>query len=271
MLDELSKILPPCGVALTLGGATYALGKYLNETLDEDLRLRVSLWFFGSNPSINWHVGALKTFQAIFGDRTFSWKCLRSTLVITIVFGCLLFYSERIYNPPEDPTSKLLWPDGPDHFGSWRALAESLLSYNMLIDYSAVTKSRFLLWVSVRWGSSRWLILGVLLVDALTTLGFLVLGFKSFGILADALPKAGFKLSVSAFLASVCLPIVHSVWMLIFALATVAAGAASWLSRKIPDLSRFLSKKRIETEPISLIGEFAAALVVATILVARFA
>lgn len=124
-LDALEKILPISAFGLACAASVYGVAKYLNETLHEDIRLRVSLWLLGDVPTLDWQAHIPKAFDAVLGRHA-----------------------------------------------------------------------------------------------------------------------------------------IHTVWLLVYFLATLFSQGATWLRNKLPVLAKLLSTERIETAPITLIGEFAAGIIV---------
>lgn len=85
LIDSLKELLPISAVGIALAGGTYAFAKYMNETLNEDIRSRVSLWFLGDAPRFAWQSHLLEFFTAFFGAKVFSWKLLSRTAVTSFV------------------------------------------------------------------------------------------------------------------------------------------------------------------------------------------
>jgi hypothetical protein len=75
------------------------------------------------------------------------------------------------------------------------------------------------------------------------------------------------RVSLHELLVSGVLPFVHTFWLLGCVAMAIATKAVIWMSRKIPKVARSLNQERVEKEPITLIGEVAAAVVFVAVLV----
>jgi hypothetical protein len=266
MLDEFKKLLPIPGTAVALAALTYKIGEYLNKTVSADVRTGVSLWIRGVNPVFDWHVAALELFQRLFGKKYLSVKCLSTTLTITVAFGVLFFL---LFGSYEEPSSSAdiaaLEPNNVWRKWGWISLLLSLLSFNLLFDYLAVSKSRLLLGLSARLVNSIWLLGALLLADMVLSVCIVVSGLFVYSVLTSPAEYiADVSWGFETELISLALPLVHSVWMFLFVIAVLAARGIVWLGGRLSRLSKFLSDERIEKEPITLVGEFAAALLVIT-------
>ena len=64
------------------------------------------------------------------------------------------------------------------------------------------------------------------------------------------------------YIVSTILPFVHSIWLAGTILAAGLARLIVSISRKMPVLAKFIDEKRIEKEPITLLGELAIGVLV---------
>jgi hypothetical protein len=309
-------------VGLTCAGLIYFIFRYVNGTVNEDIRLKIALWMFGDSSHPRWHQHIPTVFNSFFGDRTFSWQALRATAFLTIACGLLVemgifivqpgisdFFHfmaisipaiEKNLIPTDSPTGAM---DALVHnlglassraldilsealqarlisVNAWAVLLFFLLVYNIPVEYFAVTKTRWLMKLAYREANSVSRLMWVLAADLLITICLAnysaAIVEKGSGMILSALPKPAIDATgkvlidpttaivIKAFFyqlsVSYVLPFIHTVWMIVCVVMAALSKLFIWVSRRVPLLSKFLNQERIEKEPITLIGEFTAAL-----------
>jgi hypothetical protein len=148
-LVSISEFLPTSGVGIVFAIATWSFAKYLNGGLNDDMRSRLSQWFLSDAPKFAWPSHMLMFFDALFGQKAFSWRCVSSVAAIALTVGGMwwlwTWYDEwRVWTLLRDESAdalapyKLAAPDFP------LALL-SVLLYSFPMYYLAVLKTRFLL------------------------------------------------------------------------------------------------------------------------------
>jgi len=273
LIDAVKELLPISTVGIALAGFTYAFAKYLNETVNEDIRMRVSLWFLGDAPKFAWQSHVLAFFDSFFGQKALSWKRLRRVAVVTLTVSVLeALYVVSVLKASGHP---------PDVVGF---VAPALLSmFTFPIDYMAVLKTGLLFHATSRLGQSVYTIPLLLAVDIGLTfilvalamvavfVGFMVINNSSILLLefAKARPLTQWQsfslegVTRYRFFAqpSAAVAGIHTIWLFIYFLATLLAKGATRLSARLPLMAKMLSQERIEKSPITLIGEFGAVIV----------
>lgn len=254
LLESLKEILAISGLGLILAAGTYAFAKHLNETLGDDVKLRVSLWFIGDAPKFEWHSHLMSFFNGFFGDKYFSWKCFCRLGIVTIttwiLWLLLLLYIGGGLERRDLPDSIL-----------------TILAVTFAFYYLMVLKTRLALSLNKRFSQSLHAIGLTIFIDLFTNPGIVAacltlwveLDGKGFGCGAVG------PLLIVTMLFSLPTTI-HSIWLLIYFAATIVAKFATWLSMTVPPLGKILSQKRIERKPITLIGELAAAIILVAFL-----
>lgn len=262
LIESLKELLPVSGIGIVLAYLTLRFAKYLNETLHEDMRLRVSLWFLGDAPTFAWQSHILTFFDSFFGDKYFSRICLARVMFIWgLVFTLYLFLPKVIIDKPliyriAGPIVAPMIFEREQHYSLYEHLYRFLigivpLSLSLSFDYLTVMKSRFLLEIIRKYSQSMFGSILLLIVDILTcpvTLAIMVFKFY---------PSSYLITGIALFYPST----IHTIWLGIYFLATLMAGTLTWFSTRLPLLGKILSQKRIEEAPLTLIGEFAAAIV----------
>lgn len=274
LIESLKELLPISSVGIALAGFTYAFAKYLNETVNEDLRMRVSQWFLGDTPKFAWQSHMLTFFDSFFGEKAFSWKRLRRVAAIILTLSVLWaiyivsLLSSMRHRPPD--------------IGDFITIAVVSI-FTLPVAYLSVLKTRLMLRAAARLTPSAYMMPLLLTLDIGVTailigLGMVIvflvfLGMNNASVVLLEFGKAkpivqwqSFSLEgVMRFqwLArpSAAFSVIHTIWLLIYFLATLLAKGAAWLSARLPSLAKMLSQERIEKSPITLIGEFGAAIV----------
>jgi hypothetical protein len=146
---------------------------HTNDTLSEDFRIQVSLWFYGDAPRVAWHLYILKLFDHIFGERIWSWKYFRRvdiySLVVTVGLAALatliIFHSVLVLDSIESPQA---W---------WGRLILNAFIISVPFDYVSIAKTRLLLsWARKYTGSPGMLFLAVC-ADGIGTMLIVLTGF----------------------------------------------------------------------------------------------
>lgn len=275
LIESVKEILPISGLGIALALGTYAFAKYSNETLNEDIRKKVSDWFLGNAPKLEWQSHVLAFFNAIYGDKYFSDKCLNRVIIVWVVTTVLFYTSLEVIADAYHPLALFLIQLGTpvrqisddlqlsivvdnikkDHVYA-ATIGVLMFSFIVSFEYLTVMKTRFLLGIIRRYSQSMSETFLILIIDILTC--------------SVTLTIIGFKLHASEYLLALMLCVVpstiHSLWLVIYFLATILARAATWLSTRLPLLGKILSKKRIEEAPLTLVGEFGAAIVLVAFL-----
>lgn len=274
LIESLKELLPISSVGIALAGLTYAFAKYLNETVTEDVRIRVSLWFLGDTPEFAWQSHMLTFFDSFFGEKAFSWKRLRRVAAITLTLSILwVVYTVSFLSSLSHRS-----PDLEDFIGP---AVVSIFTFP--VNYLSVLKTRLLLRAAARLTHSAYLMPLLLTIDigltailiglgmvivflaflSMNNASVLLLEFAKAGPIAQWQPFSLAGIMNFEWLARPCaaFSVFHTLWLLIYFLATVLAKGATWLSGRLPAMAKMLSQERIEKSPITLIGEFGAAIV----------
>jgi hypothetical protein len=67
--------------------AVYGVFWYVNRTVPDRVRTSIALWMLGNESHPRWADQIPAVFNGIFGPDAFSWKALRSTAAMTLIFG----------------------------------------------------------------------------------------------------------------------------------------------------------------------------------------
>ena len=266
MLNDMEKLLPLSAVGVATAGACYAMFRYLNGTLNENLRSNVTLWFLGVTPTLRWHDNILALFDLIFSSTTFSRRRIASVLSLTMIAtltGHVYLLHDALKADAMGALQETLSP------GAGRLLF-MLFAVNFPVEFVSVTKTRYLLGRAAKGQASFLRLGGFQLVDIIS--GWLLGGcgayieFKAFNWGDD--PNMAFlgdrHLLTELVLASQALgiPTVHSFSITLYILAVLVVRLIGVTSRRIAPLTGLLNTERIEKEPITLVGEFMTAFVV---------
>src|SRR5438552_2113708 len=174
-LDALKELLPISGTGIALAGVTFGLAKYLNETLSEDIRTQVALWFYGDAPTFSWHQFIPRLFDRIFGERIWSWKCLRRVFIYNVALSPVLLSVVTLI---------IVRCNCPASMSKWE-MARSWWEYGFLyavtislpLDYVCIAKTRILLKSAGRYTHSPGLLISAAFVDLLGTALIIYIAF----------------------------------------------------------------------------------------------
>lgn len=246
--------IPMVGAAGFLAGLILTGFKWVNQTVALDLRESVALWILGEPNRSSWSFTVAKIFEALYGTTYLSGRALvvNSSVCIAIT-GVVIFSSRSQFVDHDD----------------FLILALLDVFYVIPVLFFSYLKSR---WFVRRLATTNNTLRAVVIlaIDLLCTglLWTAWIGIIYFSAQFDSDGNVGIwvmPLVVISFGAYQFVPLFAAVLFPSFLIALVVATlvaqrlhvyAASFLGR----VSRFLSKERIEKEPISLIGEVLAAL-----------
>jgi hypothetical protein len=250
MFEVLKDYLPIPGVGVAIAAANYYVFKYLNKTLNEDLRLQISLWLLGEKPKIAWDKSVLSLFNILFGPKALSLLCLRRVLTMTITVGAGAYYFlER--------NTKGIFADDITLVKPWLHLLAVLILWNCPIDYISVLKSRFVL----RFVSRRELpIRGQVFIGAADLGAGLVLSYGTLFLLTYFMVTFPGVSSIKQTVVCVLLTLLQNCWFALYCLALIGVRLIYWISARVTFLSSYVSRRRIEDEPLTLIGELLSGL-----------
>jgi hypothetical protein len=244
--------VPTVGAAGVLAGLLIAGFKWANQSLATDIREGVSLWLLGAPSQPRASLIAARAFNAVYGANYFS----RRAFVVNLAIAAMATVASAV---------ALLLARWPMESHVWLSLGSLWLIYLLPILCFCYIKAR---WFSARLSQSitasraALLLVADFMSSALIWVGWLTVLFL--------LPPGDNALKSPLYLLTFASNVAQSVFVgslipsLLVTLVAAAILARRLYLRVSPILGRvspFLSKERIEKEPLTLIGEVFAAVV----------
>jgi len=269
--DLFSHYIPTIGPAGVLAGLIIGGFRWANHTVALDIRDSVALWILGEPDRSSWSLAAARVFEALYGEVYFSLRALIVNLCVCIAATGYLMYSvqtqDRSGVGPEPAVIAVIVGLGlfyvfpvllfsylkTRYFSQRLAAAPSTRNavVVLVIDIflTALIWIQWLINVSFALVVSSKLLGEVEIVQTLVILPLVMMGLMD----TDEFAIEYSTVLLAPFFPSLLVGLV---------LATVGAqklyvSTSSFLG----GASKYLSKERIEKEPISLVGEVLAALV----------
>jgi hypothetical protein len=220
----------------------------------------------------------LTFFNAFFGKRAFSWKCFGRVAAITLT-ACSLLWTFVLISALKHPRPHPEWVhveyDIP-RFAMYLLIVT--VTFNVPLDYVTVLKTRLLLRLAAKHSQSFFVSALTIAIDIVST-AFVILPLVALiavyvlvggignpgGAERNTLPLGVLWILIFGVIGMVTF--IHSIWLAVYFVATLLAKCATWFVARLPPLGKILSQERIEKSPITLIGEFAAVIVVLMFLV----
>jgi hypothetical protein len=163
MITDLS-ILSSSGLPALTAAATLALFEIAERVVSPEAKeaLTAQIKEFTPERALALPRGAIELFSRVFGDRQFSWKCVRRSILFSIVANVMLCALIVLSNP-----SSLLWKATGDDISIVARAAVVWLLFIPLIDFLNLYKTRSVLFALARRPVSVSLLISILLGDFL--------------------------------------------------------------------------------------------------------
>jgi hypothetical protein len=282
MKELLSAHLPSLGMAATIAGFIIAVTRWASATLSEDVLLRMSLWILGDAGTDKADTILTPLFLRVAGPHL-SWKRLAVILIANLCVGSSAYFWYNIFVLSESSNG---WTWAPDvNIDMWFAFCQLLLLASVPVQIATFWTTDLLLLKLLRRVSSFRILafivseMGILLFVDTAWISAILLGYdlERHGIVAgrfltmyaDFIADNFFVINFGAplyftkYIFSLVWISVALVFLFFKILNSGGSKVASWISI-------FIRRKKVEEEPIALLGEFVAALVFISIVAYAF-
>ena len=243
-LKEILRLVPPLlyvAGGMGLWKVIYEITKTADEVLSEDVKKNIAARLDKLNPSgaiASWPADCIKVFNAIFGSRHFSLRCILMSLVSSLL-AIALFTALYITTRPLFGTASIIIKAS-----GW------FLPLNWVFDYVALLGSRVMLRFMVKsrgptlilWMLLSFLITFIIAMNAALNIAFMIAMFLA-GTFLDPISwvltlTANFKVFLPALPAAILMQIPAGIffwstfyvwfWILLYALAEIVLTSAIW-------------------------------------------
>lgn len=266
--------IPTVGLAVSSAVIVIAIFRWANATISPQLRDRIGLWLMGEPGAATWHVPVLTAIDRIFGTRALSLHRFVAIIIETTLAAAGAYLWRNVYIVDR----------------TWATMA---LSWSELRTYSAIlfffaVPVQLMGWNFTIWSLHRmlpwrqfWGAICTPLVDFIA-LTVVYIFWNNIVLLPRALLYGGYvKSTLLAKYAAYLddnywvvnyvgpiniLTMTPLLWVVVACAVAIAAQSARSVSIRFGKISHWLDPKRIEQEPLQLIGEITAALLFLIIL-----
>jgi hypothetical protein len=276
--DIIKANIPYAGFGFTMAAFILAATRWVNSTIVDDVKLRVSLWILGDAPTMEKTVPMADIFRRLFGGPISTKRLIAVTCVSFGIASAAYLWFNLFYFSGTD--EHFVWAPPDMNLATWRDFLLLTMLHLWPIQYLSSWKTGWLLRRIV--SRLRWLNVCAYAVFEIVLTFVIDTAWQNLIRIPGALPPSAvihepltsyeefmrhtfwvIDFQYPILVATYILPLVWIVLVVVLKCGTIIFRQASKAAKS---LGRWVSPKRIEEEPISLVGEFTAALVLVIVL-----
>jgi hypothetical protein len=270
----LTPYVPALGLAVTLATCVYTASQWLNKSLDDDIELRVSLWLLGGITTTKSSITLNDLFNILFG-KSLSIKRVAIVTILTVAISiCAFFWFSRVYY------AGIEFEYTRDDYIGFMILIFTKGSIAVYISYIVMELiNKILLKKITVVRVSLFVVLSlvgifmanVVIINAID--GLDILAYKKIWTGASAVAYDQFILNFNEVInfddpIFVSWYLAPGVWIITVLAIFVISKCVSGTSFVVARVSPWISRDRIEKEPIALVGEAVAGIIFILIVLA---